>query len=283
MQAVLADVRDADAWRTELRAFVRAISGACLFGVPLLYTMEMWWLGEISRPGHTLLALGVTLGATFALVSVAGAHRGSWSGKVAHTLLAVAVGAIVATVVLLVLHRLTSEHAPSAILGKIVAQVLPLSIGAALADIIFHGDRDGDDETPSSGFWAALVNDVGATAIGAVFIAASIAPTEEVPMLAARMDALHLLGLIGLSLVAGYLTVFASGFDPAAKRDRGHLFQHPATETALAYLISLIVSFGVLLLSHQVGEGDPAGFVLAQTLVLGLPAMIGGAAGRIAI
>ena len=102
-------------------------------------------------------------------------------------------------------------------------------------------------------------------------------------MLAARMEYLHLLALIGLTLVTGHIIVFASGFDPAAQRDRHHLFQHPATETALSYLVALVVAFGVLLLMKQVGTEDPPAFVLAQTLVLGLPAMVGGAAGRIAV
>jgi uncharacterized membrane protein len=97
------------------------------------------------------------------------------------------------------------------------------------------------------------------------------------------MDYPHLLALIGLTLLAGYLIVFASGFDPSAERDRHHLFQHPATETVLAYLVALIVSFGVLALTNQVSFDESARFVLTETLVLGFPAMVGGAAGRIAI
>jgi putative integral membrane protein (TIGR02587 family) len=116
-----------------------------------------------------------------------------------------------------------------------------------------------------------------------MFIAASVAPTEEVPTLAVRMEYPYLLALIALTLAIGYVIVFASGFDPAAKQDREHLFQHPATETVLSYLVSLVVSFAVLLLMKQIGTHDPPDYVLTQTLVLGLPAMVGGAAGRIAV
>ena len=38
-----------------------------------------------------------------------------------------------------------------------------------------------------------------------------------------------------------------------------------------------------LALMRQIGAGDPPAFVLTQTLVLGFPAMVGGAAGRIAV
>jgi putative integral membrane protein (TIGR02587 family) len=277
-------------WREEIRGLVRAFSGAFLFGVPLLYTMEMWWLGEISRPGSLLLMLAIALVANFALVTAAGFKReASPFSRIEQTLDAVAVGAVGATIVLLTLNQLTPDQAPQAILGKIVLQVLPLSIGASLANIVFglRADREGDDDDDASarspGVWRALFSDVGATAIGATFIAATIAPTEEVPMLAARMEYWNLLALIGLTLVTGYIIVFASGFDPAAQQDRQHLFQHPTTETVLSYLVSLVVSFAVLLLTKQLGTEDPPMFELTQTLVLGLPAMVGGAAGRIAV
>ena len=285
MRVVAVSKSPPETWRNELRAFVRALSGAFLFGIPLLYTMEMWWLGEISRPGHTLLVLGVTLLANAALVVAAGKRERPLLEKVSQGMTAVAVGIVAATLVLLVLNQLTADHSLSAMLGMIVAQTLPLSIGAALGGIIFSADREGEDAEvqPTGSFWHALVNDVSATAIGAVFVAATVAPTEEVPMISAGMDYPHMLALIGLTLLAGYIIVFASGFDPAAERDRHHLFQHPATETVLAYLVALTVSFGVLALTHQVSFDDPARFVLTQTLVLGLPAMIGGAAGRIAI
>jgi putative integral membrane protein (TIGR02587 family) len=267
---------------------VRAFSGAFLFGIPLLYTMEMWWLGEVVRPVSLLLILGLALVANFALVTAAGFRREtSLFGHIEQTLDSVAVGIVGATVVLLTLNQLTLDQALPTMLGKIVLQVLPLSIGASLANILFSGDADRegdeDDDARRPGVWHALFNDVGATAIGAIFIAAAIAPTEEIPMSAARMEYWHLLALIGLTLISGYIIVFASGFDPAAKRDRQHLFQHPATETVLSYLVALVVSFGVLVLTKQLSTADPPLYVLTQTLVLGLPAMVGGAAGRIAV
>jgi putative integral membrane protein (TIGR02587 family) len=276
------------AWRDELSGLVRAFSGAFLFGIPLLYTMEMWWLGDTAGPGHLLLTLVTALVANFALVTVAGfKDKKSLFSRIEQTLDAVAVGAVGATIVLLTLNQLNADQSPLAMLGKIIIQALPLSIGASLANIVFEGNRgrEGDDDEGSRmpSWWHALFNDVGATAIGAVFIAANVAPTEEIPMLAARMEYWHLLLLIALTLLTGYAIVFASGFDPAAKRDRVHLFQHPATETTLAYLVSLVVAFGVLALTKQITMDIPPAYILTQTLVLGLPAMVGGAAGRIAV
>ena len=44
-------------WRKEFDDFIRALSGGFLFGVPLLYTMEMGWIGSYSA----LCRLGVFL------------------------------------------------------------------------------------------------------------------------------------------------------------------------------------------------------------------------------
>jgi putative integral membrane protein (TIGR02587 family) len=277
-----------DAWRDELRGLVRAFSGAFLFGIPLLYTMEMWWLGDVATPGHLLLTLATALVANFGLVTAAGFKDDqSLFSRIEQTLDAVAVGAVGSAIVLLTLNQINVDQSPLAILAKIVVQALPLSIGASLANIVFddNKDRDGEDDQQSRmpTWWRALINDVGATAIGAVFIAYNVAPTEEIPMLATRMEYWHQLVLIGLTLITGYVIVFASGFDPAAKRDRVHLFQHPATETTISYLVSLLVAFAVLVLMKQISSDHPPAFTLAQTLVLGLPAMIGGAAGRIAV
>lgn len=282
-----------DAWTREAGSFVRAFSGAFLFGIPLLLTMEMWWLGETSGTGQLLLVTIVMLLANFWFAAAVGFRReSSLYSKIEQAIDAVAVGVVAAIVVLAVLNELSLEQSLHTLVGKIVFQALPLSLGASLANAVFDrgGSRDGDDlddadskDGPSPGVWKALFNDLGATAIGAIFIAAAIAPTEEVLMLAGRMSLFHLLALIALTLGLGYIVVFASGFDPSSAENRKQLFQHPVTETSLAYLVSLLVAFGTLLLTQHVGLGDPPAYVLAQTLVLGLPAMVGGAAGRIAI
>lgn len=283
----LSNRTQAGSWYEELRGLVRAFSGALLFGIPLLYTMEMWWIGDAARPGHMALTLGIALVANFALVTAAGfKEEKALFSRIEQTLDSVAVGTVGSALVLLTLNQLNPDQSGQAMLGKVVVQMLPLSIGASLANILFQGDtaREGDDEgSRMPSWWQALVNDLGATAIGATFIAANVAPTAEIPMLAARMEFWHVLALIILTLFSGYVIVFASGFDPAAKRDREHLFQHPATETILSYLVSLIVAFGVLALMKQINADQSPSFVLTQTLVLGFPAMVGGAAGRIAV
>jgi putative integral membrane protein (TIGR02587 family) len=116
---------------------------------------------------------------------------------------------------------------------------------------------------------------------GALFIGFSIAPTEEVKMLAAELSYWHELALVAISLLVSYLIVFESGFSRQGRQDGDPgPFQRPITETTLSYMASLLVVMGSLYIFGQIKFGDPLANVLSETLVLGLPATVGGAAGR---
>jgi putative integral membrane protein (TIGR02587 family) len=169
----------------------------------------------------------------------------------------------------------------------VIAQTLPLSIGASVANAIFAPGqgREGPPTQPRpSGPWRATLSDVGATAVGAIFISANVAPTEEIPMLAAALTSGHQLALIGVTLIITYGIVFASGFAPAQRPPRSTgIFRGPLSETAMAYAVSLLVALGALVLFDQVGGADPLMSAVTQVLVLGLPSAVGGAAGRLVL
>ena len=128
----------------------------------------------------------------------------------------------------------------------------------------------------------ATLKDLGATAIGAVFVGLTIAPTDEVPTLAAAMTPGWLLAMMAVSLVVSYAIVFVAGFTDEKNRKRQTgLLQRPSSETVACYLISLAVS-GLMLWFFQRADGPPR-VTLSNILVLGLPAVVGGAAGRLAV
>jgi putative integral membrane protein (TIGR02587 family) len=197
---------------------------------------------------------------------------------------AVAVGIVAAAIMLLVLNQIQPGDPVDSIFGMIAIQAVPLSIGASVANEIFgrRGEKQRQGESPHAGLkpWQELFSDIGATAIGGVFIGFSIAPTEEVPMIAGELEYIHLIFLVGLTLLISYAIVFVSGFD-------GHqpegLFQQPITETTLAYVVSLSIAFVVLYLFDQIELGQPIRHSIELTLVLALPTTIGGAAGRLVI
>lgn len=281
---------DAKAWRKEFDGLTRAFAGAFLFGVPLLYTNEMWWLGSILPEWQLLAFVGLAFVAALALSYVAGFRDGphhKLSTALQEAIGALAVGAVGSLVVLLVLDRISLDDPLQKIVGLIALQSVPLAMGASLANVLLvaRGGAKGslDGNSTRHGPWTALGVDVGATAAGALFISFNIAPTEEIGMLAAELDVIHLAGLVFLSLVIGYLVVFGSEFTRAEQR-RGQQgpFQHPLTETTLSYVVSLVLAVGVLALFGQFTSASTHD-AIARTVVLGLPACIGGAAGRLAV
>jgi putative integral membrane protein (TIGR02587 family) len=144
-----------------------------------------------------------------------------------------------------------------------------------------ENDPSGAAVKAAPGPWAATLLDVGATIVGAVFISVSIVPTDEVPLLASGMTYWHELALIALTLAVSYAIVFASGFDPEGEERPEGILQHPLSETAVAYTVSLAISLAALVLFNRVTPEEPLGFAISQTLVLAFPAAVGGAAGRL--
>lgn len=269
-------------WADERDAFIRAFAGAYIFGIPLLFTMEMWWIGKHADVWKLFVFLLLALLANFGLAYAAGFKRKT--GFLAHidqAVDAMAVGIVGGAVVLLILNQIHPGLPIGAVIGKVTLQAIPLSIGASVANQVFKGSRNGsDDDDTSLSAWQGFFSDVGATAIGGIFIGASIAPTDEVPMIAAALDYGHLIALIAFSLLVSYGIVFASGFD--SQRAEGP-FQHPFTETMLAYVVSLAISFLTLYLFNQVMLDDPLLDIAEQVIVLGLPTTVGGAAGRLVV
>lgn len=321
---------------------MRALSGAFLFAVPLLFTMEMWWIGTHASSWQLTAVLILALVANYALARAAGFKRhrlnrqpetdednGSepnpqqakrTAAYFEEALDAVAVGVVAATVMLFALNQISLTDPLDVVLGRIVVQALPLSLGASVANTVFargasrsggvesggadHSQagresslqpgehRDARQSAHSSPLndsdhvpaWKTVVSDIGATATGGVFLGFSIAPTEEIPLLSGALTLGHQIGLIALALATTYAIVFASGFDPEQVQGRPPgPFQSPITETALAYIVSLVISLGALYLFGHVEAGDSLATILAQTIVLAVPTSIGGAAGRLVL
>lgn len=282
-------------WAHELDELMRGAAGGFLFSVPLLYTMEVWWIGSFATPARMLAALAVACVLVF-MLTLTGGFRDDEAGKLGDTLIetvqAVGFSLLFSAAILVLLRRVTLETPLDEALGKIVFEALPFAVGMALGNEILNKDRDGEGSEEDEGGADegqgqrsnGTLKDLGASAIGAAFIAFTIAPTEEVPMLAAALGPPWLLALIVASLAISYIVVFESGFaDQAGRHKHEGLLQSPPSETIASYLVALAVAAAMLVLFGQVSLADPWTLWLSYTLVLGLPAAVGGAAGRLAV
>jgi putative integral membrane protein (TIGR02587 family) len=282
----------------ELEDITRGACGGFLFGVPLLYTMEVWWIGSTVAPLLMLLAIVTTWTVVFFLTRTEGFRRTanvSFTNAARDTVEAVAIGLVCTTLMLWILQELTLQTQLSEVLGKVVFESVPFSLGVALSNQFLSSSPDesrGQSSQPADLAQATSLQpeisgtlaDVGATLIGAIIIAFSIAPTDEIPMLAAATSEGWLLATIAVSLLISYGIVFEANFANRSKRQQQQgLFQSPLSETIMSYLISLVAAAMMLWFFQQLDFSDPGSMWLSYTVLLGLPATIGGAAGRLAI
>jgi putative integral membrane protein (TIGR02587 family) len=283
-------------WQIELDDFMRGVAGAFLFGAPFLYTMEVWWKGNFTSPSRMLIALAVAYTALI-LLDLHGGFRSqsprTWARTFTDSLEALAIAVLTATFSLILIGVLNFDTGLAPALGRIIMEAVPFSIGVGIANNVLQKrdeDGGGKDRGDPSGHqwhdhaWRGTLADAGATALGAVIVSSSIAPTDEIPMIASGLSSPSLLAMIASSLLLSYIIVFEANFGEQHKRrSQPGIFQSPISETLASYLISLLISFAMLWLFQLIRAQDPLSQWLSYTIVLGLPATIGGAAGRLAL
>lgn len=284
-------------WKNEVYDLIRGASGGFLFGIPLIYTMEVWWIGSYTEPPLMLAVLTITYIIVFLLNRTDGFRQMNPddSSKAAmDSVEALAISLICTTLCLILLREINLETSLEEALGKIIFESVPFAIGVALARSIMSGKNGKDEQNsddsnnqkqPSNKSTRNhLLGDIGATLIGAIFIAFNIAPTDEVSMLSAAVSTPWLLGIVTASLVISYGIVFVAGFTTQDVRlQHQGMFQRPLEETVLSYFVSLLSAAAMLWFFHRLDFTDPWTLWLSQTIILGFPATIGGAAGRLAV
>lgn len=282
----------AAAWASEARDLIRGLTGGFLLGVPLLYTMESWWIGQTIAMPRALLFLLVAYLLNLGFGTYFGFRRqepGS-SHEFGDALEATALALVASGVTLVLLHQIQFDAPLDVIVGRLAVTAVPVSLGVSVANHILapRASRtepdEGEKESHGNGAWRAALLDLGASFAGALALSLNIAPTEEVPMLTTEVPKFHLPVLIVFSLVLSYAIVFAADFgDQQRRHATPGPFQRPVTETVLAYLTSLATCAAMLWLYGQIDSSTSWSVAFASVVILALPATIGAAAGRLAV
>lgn len=274
----------------ELDDFAHGAAGGFLFGVPLLYTMEMWSIGLTVSMGQALLIVGLAILLSVGFVVGIGFRSDApldASGIISEAIDAIGISLVVAVVTLMVLGRITPDMALDSVAGRIAVQLLPVSLGVAVANHILPrqgtrraDDADRDANSPSN----ATVRDLTAAAGGALLLSLNIAPTDEITIMAGELSERYLVGLVLFSLLITYVIVFEADFHHQAQRFRSRgVLQKPLAETVVSYLVALLVCAGTLWLVGGIAVDDSLGTILSRVVVLGFPGALGAAAGRLAV
>lgn len=281
-------------WGNELQDLVRGLAGGLMIGIPLTYTMEVWSVGAILSPMAVFPMLAVTYLINLGSVFWVGFRSGKSDPVLALTdaIDATALALISAGFVLLLLDRIGPGDSTASNIGRILQSAIPFSLGIAIANHLLprnssraepSEERSGLEERSRSSTQATL-RELGASAMGALFFCITIAPTDEIRVLATELPVSFMPLIIGASLLISYGIVFVAGFaGQMSRRSAPGLIQHPVTETVAAYVTSLLVAGGALGIFGSITPATDPFLIYSMVIILGLPAAIGGAAGRLAV
>lgn len=257
----------------------RAFAGAILFGLPLLMTMEMWWLGFTMDP----LRLALFQALFFPFLVLLSWHAGfeptfSWRDDVVDALVAYAVGVAASALVLGVFGVLDRAMSAREAIGEVTLQAVPASIGALLAQAQL-GEDDAADRPEHGG--EGYASDLFIMAVGAIFLAFNMAPTEEMLLIALRMTEWHAIVLVLGSLACVHAFVYGVAFrgeeGRAGGAPRHHLFLR---YSLVGYVLACAISAWVLWVFGRL-DGLALLPALKTVIVLGFPAGLGAAAARL--
>ena len=258
----------------------RALAGAILFSLPMLMTMEMWWLGFYMDPLRLLLFIASNLVILVGLSRLSGFEKtASWDDDLMDAFAAYAVAAVWSAVILVLLGVLRADMPLSEIVGKIAIQSVPASFGAMIGGKqMGAADTEGKKEERSS-----YVGELFLMVAGAMFLSFNVAPTEEMILIAFQMTAVQGIALVATSLILLHLLVYTVGL-------KGH--EKPAGPTSfwsiflrfsvVGYALTVLVSLYVLWTFGRV-DGTASSQIVGMVAVLAFPGAIGAALARLVV
>ena len=272
--------------KESLREYGRGIAGGLLFSLPLLYTMEVWWAGFISRPGNLLVYFVATFVLLLGYNRYGGFRRDvDWSEVFADSVEELGLGLLVSAGALFLLGRIQWGSSLQEIVGMMVVEAGSVAIGVSVGTAqLGGGGDDEEDEEDSRRLDAAdhVPAQVVIAFCGAVLFAANVAPTEEILMIAVETTPWRLLGLAFVSLLLGGLILFQIDFTRAHRFTRQRLPWDVAAGTFVTYAVALLASALVLWFFGGF-DGNALPVCVAQVVVLGLAGTLGASAGRLLI
>jgi putative integral membrane protein (TIGR02587 family) len=283
-------------WSEELDDAVRGLASGFLIGVPVVFTVDVWWLGDQTGPFDSLFLLVFAYLLSLAAVYWIGFRRGlrrGWQylGDAAE---AVALAALALVVIYWALGQVGDGQPAAIALGRIAVALAPVCLGVAIANHLLR--RDGSPYAPDTGDATALRDarwhgkrhqrllELGAALAGAMFVSIAIVPTNDFNAMTTEVPVRNLPFVILLSLLVTYTVVFAAGF--SGERRRHHAARpprHPVSDTITDYLLAFAVALFVLWVFGRIDETTAPFVIYAKTVLLAFPASMGAAGGRLAV
>jgi putative integral membrane protein (TIGR02587 family) len=255
--------------------YARGAMGGLLVGVPAFLTMEIWWGGFTIPASRMLLLAAVNFGVLLILQHYSGTtHRKTLRAEGRAALVTLGIGIITSLVALYALGVLHGELHSRELVGKLLLQSVPVSIGASVAMSAFgEGHSVTEERRKNAGYWGTLGMAVG----GAMLFGFSISGTEEPLLIAEQLSWIRALLLVALSLLQVHAIVYAVDFkqrpeDVGTARHTGEVLREGISTYAVSIIIGgyLLWTFGTL--DAHVGATHAAYLVIVTGFVTSLGA-----------
>jgi putative integral membrane protein (TIGR02587 family) len=250
--------------------------GAIIFSLPLLMTMEMWWLGFYMDR----FRLAIFLVFAFAIVMGLSYFEGGEETlkiEVLDAFTACAVGYLVAAVMLLLFGILKPGMSADEVIGKVALHAIPCSIGAILARRQLGAEETQKEQRRVEQYGGKIF----LMAVGAIFLAFQLAPTEEMVLIGLQITGWHAaaLGILSLCIMQAFLcAIEAQGRRSIFTAD--FFWSVFMRLTVVGYALALLLSLYVLWTFGRL-DGEALSESLRSILVMGFPAAVGAAAARL--
>jgi putative integral membrane protein (TIGR02587 family) len=265
-----------------LREYGRGLAGGLLFSLPLLYTMEVWWVGFIAHPERLLAYVAFIFLLLLGYNRFAGIrHDANWAEVAIDSVEELGLGVVTAGVLLFVLGRITANDSFDEALGKIVIEAGIVAIGFSVGTAQLGAVRPGElGEGPRGRRDRGPASQVVLAFCGAVLFAANVAPTEEVLMIAVETSPWRLLGVAAISIAVASTILYFSDFARSESFVLAKTGHDVLIGSVVTYGIALVAA-GAILWFFGRFDGHAPDVCVRETVVLGLPGALGASAGRL--
>jgi putative integral membrane protein (TIGR02587 family) len=255
----------------------RGFGGSILFALPLLMTMEMWWLGFYLSPTRILLLMAAFFPILIGVSHYIGFDETGGAGHAAlHAITAYGLALVSSGVMLAIIGVLKADMGWHELVGKTTIQAGPGALGALLAESHF-GESDGKKDRRGE---ASYIEHLFFMVVGALFVALTVAPTDEMPLIGYMMRHAHTLVAVAFSLVLLHFFIHGVGFEGHDAAEPGSGFSTFMRLATVGYALALMVSAFLLYVFGRFDDTQLAP-AIHETVVLGLPATVGAAAARL--
>lgn len=278
--------------KESIEEYARGIIGGLLFSFPLLYTMEVWQAAYTVQPFNLMIMIVATFLLLLGYNRYAGMHPGTtWKNVLIDSVEEMGIGLLLSFFILLMLNRIQiGASSLDEIMGKVIMEAMFVSIGVSIgtAQLGSSEKDEGEDSASSREERNGHKNRSGRSAMivlalcGSIVVGGSVAPTEEVFMIALEAKPFQILWMAIASLLMSMVVIYFSNFKGTEKREKMPTLYEIVFETCLIYITALVASAFVLW--YFGGFANQSIWnIISQCIVLGVIASLGASAGRLLI